>query len=305
MIDWRIRRAISSIRHSESNPRYPKHVHPAQHKEIVGLASKGLVVVYPSSSIKKTCQVIVDNGIRRLPVVDAGTKRLVGIISAVDLVDYFGGGTKHKIIEKDLQGNFLAAINNSISKIMTEGVITAKETESIRDVASLLLSKGIGGCPIINKENKVVAVVSERDFINHLAGEKTGIRVKDCMNRRVETITEGTKIIDASKIMINNGRRRLPVIHENSVVGMLRTYEILSYISDNGFADLFSKGYKDYMDIETKDIMNKTVITVNPEQDIGEVADIMQRKRFGGFPVLDSDKLIGIITEHDIFRAVY
>jgi len=56
--------------------------------------------------------------------------------------------------------------------------------------------------------------------------------------------------------------------------------------------------------IKAKDIMTKDVITVTKNETLADVAELMINKRISGFPVLEDDKLIGIITANDLFLVM-
>lgn len=56
--------------------------------------------------------------------------------------------------------------------------------------------------------------------------------------------------------------------------------------------------------IKAKDIMTKDVITVAKDETLADVAELMINKRISGFPVLEDDKIIGIITADDLFLVM-
>ena len=56
--------------------------------------------------------------------------------------------------------------------------------------------------------------------------------------------------------------------------------------------------------IKAKDIMTKEVITVNKEDTLADVAELMISKRISGFPVLEDNEIIGIITANDLFMVM-
>ncbi len=272
---------------------------------ILGLASKGPIVIYPTTTVKDACRVMVDNGIRRVPVVDPGTHKLSGIVSGRDLVSFFGGGQKYNIVKNTYGGNLFAAINLPITKIMEENVICVKESDSIEKAAATLLDANVGGCPVINREGEVTAIVSEMDFIRNLRHE-TKIKTRDIMSTDVITVTPGMSIGDAARIMINMGKRRLPVVHNGEVVGVLRTTDILRFISNNEFASFGTVEANTILKRESVgEAMNTFFLTMTPEDDIEHLIEVMIARRLGGFPVEADRKLAGIVTEHDIFKFFY
>ncbi len=273
---------------------------------VMSIASKNPTVVYRTTTVKQACAVMVDSGIRRVPVVDAGTKKLAGILSARDMVDFFGGGEKYRIVKDEFKGNLFAAVNLPVSKIMNEDVVSIGESETIGKAARTLLEKGVGGCPVVDGNGVVTAIVSERDFIKRLAHDGCGIKVGDIMSRDVITVTPVTSIATAARMMISEGVRRLPVLEDSEVVGILRTSGILRFISASEFAR-FGMTDSDKILAREKvgDVLRGYFVIVKPTDDIGEVIEIALARRLGGFAVEEEGKLVGIVTEHDIFRVMY
>jgi len=59
------------------------------------------------------------------------------------------------------------------------------------------------------------------------------------------------------------------------------------------------------MEITAEDIMTEDVETIKPDMLVGDLAHIMLRKGFNGFPVVDNDRLIGIVTFTDLFNLLH
>ena len=81
--------------------------------DIMAIASRDVISIPPSKSIKDTAKVMMEHEFRRLPITDPGSGKLLGIVTVMDILDFFGGGKKFNIIEKKYEDNFLAAINQS------------------------------------------------------------------------------------------------------------------------------------------------------------------------------------------------
>jgi CBS domain-containing protein len=278
----------------------------ARSAPILNLASKGPIVTHASSSIKQACMKMVDYGIRRLPVVDPGTNRLVGILSARDLVDFFGGGEKYNIVKKDAHGNFSAAINLPVSKVMEEKVVSLKEDDEIKKAAEIMLRNDVGGCPVTDRKGKVTAIVSEGDFIRHLAEDLTGKKVEGIMTEGIITISPETDIGEAARIIVDKGFRRLFVTKGKELQGVLRTSSILKFFAKDEFT-VFKEGNAEKVLKEEKaeDIMSSYFFTIRADEELDALIEMIVAHRMGGFPVEDETGLVGIVTEHDVFKAVY
>ena len=134
--------------------------------EIMTLAKKEVISIPQTKSIKEAAEMMIEHEFRRLPVTHPGSNKLLGIVTAMDILDFLGGGSKFDIIEKKHNDNFLAAINEPVKEIMTRDVFSITPKYSIRESVDLMTEKGIGSLPIVDKEEKLVGIVTERDILN-------------------------------------------------------------------------------------------------------------------------------------------
>jgi CBS domain-containing protein len=208
-------------------------------------------------------------------------------------------------MEKDYKDNFLSGINAPTSKIMATEVFFVNEEEPVPSVADKMLNQYFGGLPVLDKDAKLTGFVTEQDFISPLAGEKLNFLARNAMSKKVITVTPDTAIKDVARIMCANQLRRLPVVSEHNILGMIRSYDILKFISDAEFAKFNTSKAEVILGEISGNVMSRDIYTIDEELDIGEVIRLFKKKRVGGFPIVKGGRLIGIITERDIFRAVY
>jgi len=129
--------------------------------------------------------------------------------------------------------------------------------------------------------------------------------VSDWMTREVITITPETSLKEAHDIMNAKSIRRLPVVLHGRVLGIVTLGDIrgaepskASSLSVWEMNDLLAN-------LKVSEIMTHNPATIHENESIGEAARFMLEKKFSGLPVVDeSGKLVGIITESDIFRLV-
>ena len=268
------------------------------------LARKAVVTIPPTMRIKAAAELMVERGIRRLPVTDPGSKRLIGIVRTRDIIDFLGGGEKSKIVQEKLKGNFFAAANEPIRTIMSEQVIHGTTDMSIADVVGILLRTGVGGVPILDERGQIAGIVSERDFIAYIPAT-TGVPVSYHMTRHVITAELGLQIREAARMMISRGVRRLPVVRERELVGIITSVDILRYFGTSKvFERMRSYRVDEAMSVGVEEIMTRDVLTVVPDTDVGEVAGLMRERGCGGIPVVDGGELVGIMTEHDMLELL-
>jgi len=271
---------------------------------IMPIARRNVITATPTMRIKDAAELMVRQKVRRLPITDPGTKRLIGILTTRDIVNFLGGGEKFKIIQNKFKGNFLAAVNDQIRTIMSEKVVYGTYDMSIADVANLLLKTGMGGAPIVDEHNHVIGMVSERDFVAYVP-PSAGTTVSYHMTRNVVTAEPELQIREAARRMISKGVRRLPVVRFRELVGIITSVDILRYFGTSKMFEYMATGKVDEaisMGVET--IMTRDLLTVTPGTDIGEAARLMVERGCGGLPVVEGDELVGIITERNMLELL-
>jgi acetoin utilization protein AcuB len=115
------------------------------------------------------------------------------------------------------------------------------------------------------------------------------------------TVDKDVTILDALKIMQDNKIRRLPVLDKGKLVGIVTDRDLREVSpSPASTLSIFELNYL-LAKTKIKDIMTKNVIGISPDAFIEEAALLMRENTIGGLPVLEGNKLVGIITETNIF----
>jgi acetoin utilization protein AcuB len=140
-------------------------------------------------------------------------------------------------------------------------------------------------------------------YINEL--KMRGELVKDWMTSDVVTISPETTVPDAHRLMTEKGIRRLPVLKDGQLVGIVTRGDVRG--AEPSGATTLSMWELHYLlaKLKIKEIMTRNPITISQDATIGGAAQLMLDNRISGLPVVDrSGKVVGIITESDIFRMV-
>lgn len=130
--------------------------------------------------------------------------------------------------------------------------------------------------------------------------------VKDWMTSPVITVTPDTSISLAHKIMKDNKVRRLVVVDaHDKVKGIITIGDVREASpSDAVTLSIWELNYL-WAQLTVEKIMTTDVIAVKAADPVVSAAKIMQEKKISGLPVVDDDgRLIGMLTESDIFRMV-
>ena len=281
--------------------------HPSKKRggEILRVAKSPVVTMAPTTPVYDAIQIMAREGFRRMPIANPGTKALVGIVTATDIINYLGGGEKFRIIQRKYGGNFFKAINEPIKILMTQKVVSVKTSAKISEAIRLMKEHNLGGLPVVDNGNHVRAIITERDIVYMFSERLSGVKVAELMSRKVVTALPTTTIFEAAKTMTRQGFRRLPIVSENKVVGIITAMDILRFFgSGQVFQHLRSGTIVQVLNTHIPEIATKEVTTIKPDADVGQAARKMQEKNIGALPVVEDKKLVGVITERDFFKMI-
>lgn len=130
--------------------------------------------------------------------------------------------------------------------------------------------------------------------------------IRNWMTKEVITVRPETSMLKASKLMKEHDIRRLPVVDtENHVVGIVSDRDIKDASPSKATTLDMHELYYLLSELKIKSIMTPNPVTVSPTDTVETVAMLMEERGFGGVPVVDNDgKLVGIISDHDIFKVL-
>jgi len=271
---------------------------------VMAIATREVISVPPTMSIISAIETMTEYGFRRLPITDAGTKRLRGIVTARDSIDLLGGGDHFNLVKVKHNGNLLAAINESVREIMTQRVTTIPHTASIADVTEIIVRKKIGGLPIVDEDEALAGIVTERDVMKALATEETEIMVEEIMSTGLRVTGPETPIGTVTREMMTHGFRRLPLVMDDVLYGIVSASDIMKYRGTGEVFKRLSTGdVAEVMALPVRTLTSGELITTVPDANINDAALKMLQKKVGALPVIEDGRLIGLVTEFDLVKA--
>lgn len=111
----------------------------------------------------------------------------------------------------------------NISEIMTTDVVTCSVDETLSQVAQKMQRENIGLCPVLDADN-IVGVITDRDITTRAVAkgfDPNTKHVRDFMTPSPVTGDPNLTLEEACRLMANNQIRRLPIIEDNKLVGMI------------------------------------------------------------------------------------
>ncbi|HZI95382.1 MAG TPA: CBS domain-containing protein [Patescibacteria group bacterium] len=129
--------------------------------------------------------------------------------------------------------------------------------------------------------------------------------VEQRMTRKVETLSEAQSLRDAIAVMQRHRIRHLPVVTDGRIVGLVTdrdikraTPSLLSGVDQVQFDHVLST-------TRVAQIMTRSPFTVTPSTSLKDAAKVVIDRKFGALPVVEQDKVVGILTATDLLRALY
>jgi acetoin utilization protein AcuB len=124
------------------------------------------------------------------------------------------------------------------------------------------------------------------------------------MTKNVITITSDTYVLDAERIMEQKKIGRLPVVDDGKLVGIVTKNDVLKAsptstppTNQRHLFYLMSK-------LAVKEIMKTKILTISSDTPIEKAIAIAQKNKVGSLPVVEGDKLVGILTTNDVFYKI-
>ena len=174
----------------------------------------------------------------------------------------------------------------TVADYMTTEVVRVEIPGNRDDVLKILKRTGISGVPVL-KEGKLVGIITRKDLLRKSDETQLGL----LMARDPITVSPDASIQEAARLLIDHNVRRLPVVEESTLVGLISVADLIHALAQMRIKE------------EIKDQYISQTYALWEETPLPLVARIMEISGFEAIPILDAEsKLQGIISERDLIR---
>ncbi len=126
------------------------------------------------------------------------------------------------------------------------------------------------------------------------------IKVREIMSPDPVVLTVDDELSLAHDIMSLGRIRHLPVVEGSKLVGIISQRDLFKASLASVLDDDYDKNREHLKSIKIKEIMVKDVISVPPDMNLREAGRILLKEKIGCLPVVENDRLIGLLTETDL-----
>jgi CBS domain-containing protein len=175
---------------------------------------------------------------------------------------------------------------------MTSNPVCVNADDLLAKARTIIRKHGYRALPVLDK-GRLVGIISRSDILK-VTSTKTNLQVRGLMSHNVVTVSDGEELTNAARLMVKNAVRQTPVLDRSGrLVGILSALDIL-----NAFVEKRINPVKK----SVREVMSVDVVSCSPEENITKVWEKMLSTGFSGLPVVEKNKVVGIITRMDLLK---
>jgi CBS domain-containing protein len=175
-----------------------------------------------------------------------------------------------------------------VKEVMTENPIVAELPGTRTEVLKKLVKNNVTGLPVVKSDDGTLAgFVTRQDIFSKPEEEQLALVIR----RDMPTIGPNASVKDAARLMVDKGLSHLPVVEKNKLVGILTPTDLLIVVE------------KDNPQVSVEEIVRSPCIPIYQGAPLTVALATFRAAKVSALPVLDDEaKLVGIITDRDIFN---
>uniref|UniRef100_UPI002620AE7E DUF190 domain-containing protein n=2 Tax=Chloroflexus TaxID=1107 RepID=UPI002620AE7E len=298
------------------------------HLTVADVMNHDVVSVTPDTPVAELVRLLLERGLRAMPVVD-DHRKVIGIVTDADLLQR-GVSQLPLHLQQLLPGEERAAQLAAMatrperaSDVMTPNPTTILATAKLAQAALLMTEHDHKRLPVVDNDGRLVGMLSRSDLLQTVAnnfaisaealpgaGQGPARTVGEVMVREVPTVSPDTPLIETLDRILSTPRRRAVVVDaDRHVVGIISDGDILRRAMRpttpgllQRFAIWIGGGARPpELELALKNqvaasVMSSPVITVTPDTPVSAAVELMIARRIKRLPVVDADhRLVGMV----------
>jgi CBS domain-containing protein len=250
--------------------------------------TKDIISVDKDENLKHVLHLMKKHEITKIPVLEE--KKLVGLVTD-NIIAYKLGSIRKKGVPP--------------SRLHASSV-TDKNIECVNpetDVKKILEKVGEPGPTMlcVTENTNLLGVITKADLLPLVKSKK---QVKEIANKKIITISSNDRVIHARRIMVDKNIARLPVLKDGKLVGIISDNEIAFALANLKSSFPLGRQKHQLEELHVEDVMKKPAIWTKPNVSASEVASIMIKNNLGMLPLVENDKIVGIISRTDLLKTI-
>jgi CBS domain-containing protein len=274
------------------------------------IMNKELIVGYVPGTVEDALKILAEHNVSGIPILKKGTDKLVGVVTREDI--------------------FKNAEEDQLAMIVNEEYISINKDQDIADAAKLFYEHRIHGLPVIDKNHKLVGILSPSEILKIIIEKNITIEVKELNARTVVPVYMDTPINIIMEIISITTEDALPILNDNGkLIGIVTDGDIFKLSELKEGLEQSSIGLGDDEDqwtwegirdtvrmyhatsevsfpkIPVKEIMVKDVKTATKSTKVIDIAKMMIKNKISHIPIVDSEtRLLSMIDDIDLMQCI-
>lgn len=254
------------------------------------------VVLDPGQSLLEAMIALDQRGVRHGVVVD-GKGRLTGILSI------------RRILGAVRRGYEEGSIHGFLGRVRVEDIMWRNPPHvvigefGVEDVIYIMSRLNIGAVVVVDKDEKVLGIISEKHIAGIMALTSIHAAVHEVMTKPARTVASKDPIISLLELMDTHRYRHAPIVSEQGTLEAMATArDLLGYLATEHTLSLLEKREdRKVMNTAVEEVAVGNPARILPEADIAQALRLMRKRGISGLAVVDSEnKPVGIVSERDI-----
>ena len=256
--------------------------------KVKDVMTKDIITVDKDESLKHVLDLMKKYEITKIPVLEK--KKLVGMVTD-NIIAYKLGSIRKKGIPA--------------SRLHASSV-TDKNIECVHpetDVEKILETVGEPGPTMlcVTENSKLLGVITKADLLPFVKSKR---QVRELANKKIITVSSEDRVIHARRIMVDENIARLPVLNDGKLVGIISDNEIAFAFANLKSSFPLGRQKHQLEELLVEEVMKKTVIWIQPSVSASEAASIMLKNNLGALPLVENEKIVGIISRTDLLKTI-
>ena len=182
----------------------------------------------------------------------------------------------------------------SVGDVMNRQVATVSLEEKVASAAKIMSDERIS-CLVVIDCGNVVGIITETDVLRRVGNKSNDLyrtELSQIMSSPVESASSDLSILQAGKIMGRKHIKRLPIIENGKLVGIVTQTDLVRALTSYG------------MWRDVSEIMSRNLACVQTDSSVADAAEIMTVRKISCIIVMDGNNVVGILTQKDLLGRV-
>jgi CBS domain-containing protein len=241
-------------------------------------------------TIPAVLDIMAKMGISAIPVTEG--KRLIGLITELDLVDRLGSGRAGKLSPASIH----------VSSVMELNPQTVEPSMDLFEAAKLLINREERALPVID-DNEIVGIITNTHFVRQCQ-DISNIKVRDLELEKPISVRLTDRVVHARQLLLAEKMPGIPVFDEGKVVGLVTKKRLAL-----GFAAFRRETPAKYQSTRLRDflvsnILTSTDLTTAPDMTVGDAAKLLLREHQHLLPVMKKGIMQNILIRRNLVSLV-